>query len=145
MSRAGRHTPQVYSPTSPGCRSPTIHYRWDRSGCSPIGTSPASRSENFTAAAEVMPTRTQPLKPDRCGSQLRAVLSAIGLRMTRINLAAHRPHHWEHSFDTATWSRLTGCAVIGSQTTCFEVMRRTCRPNAAAGLRFGKNKHRRRA
>jgi len=41
--------------------------------------------------------------------------------------------HWDHSFDTATWSRLTGAPILGSQTTCFEVMAENlpadrCRP-----------------
>jgi hypothetical protein len=36
--------------------------------------------------------------------------------------AAHRPYHWDHSFDTATWSHLTGARIVGSQTTCFQAM-----------------------
>lgn len=28
--------------------------------------------------------------------------------------------HWDHSFDTATWSKLTGAPVVGSRTTCLE-------------------------
>ena len=29
--------------------------------------------------------------------------------------------HWDHSFDTGTWAKLTGAPVIGSPTTCFQV------------------------
>ena len=28
--------------------------------------------------------------------------------------------HWDHSFDTATWSKLTGARIIGSRTTCLQ-------------------------
>jgi hypothetical protein len=28
--------------------------------------------------------------------------------------------HWDHSFDTATWSRLTGAPILGSLSTCYQ-------------------------
>ncbi len=28
--------------------------------------------------------------------------------------------HWDHSFDTATWSKLTGAPIIGSRSTCLQ-------------------------
>jgi L-ascorbate metabolism protein UlaG (beta-lactamase superfamily) len=49
------------------------------------------------------------------------VLDAIG-GPGKIGLLLTGHSHWDHSFDTATWSRLTGAPIIGSQTTCFEVM-----------------------
>lgn len=39
--------------------------------------------------------------------------SSVGLLLT-----GHS--HFDHSFDTATWSRLTGARIIGSKTTCFQ-------------------------
>ncbi|HUG71826.1 MAG TPA: hypothetical protein VMK82_00240, partial [Steroidobacteraceae bacterium] len=29
--------------------------------------------------------------------------------------------HWDHTFDTATWSRLSGAPIIGSPTSCLQV------------------------
>lgn len=49
------------------------------------------------------------------------VLAAIG-GPSRVNLLLTGHSHWDHSFDTATWSRLTGAPVIGSISTCYEVM-----------------------
>ena len=47
------------------------------------------------------------------------VMNALG-RPTRINLLLTGHSHWDHSFDTATWSTLTGARIIGSRTTCFQ-------------------------
>ena len=60
------------------------------------------------------------------------VMNALGgPRKFSLLLTGHS--HFDHSFDTATWSRLTGAPIIGSQTTCFEVMAENvpaarCRP-----------------
>ena len=48
------------------------------------------------------------------------VLTALG-GPPRVRLLLTGHSHWDHSFDTATWSRLTGAPVIGSRTTCFQV------------------------
>jgi hypothetical protein len=61
---------------------------------------------------------TQPFRPDV--DAVSRVLDAIG-GPEAVNLLLTGHSHWDHSFDTATWSRLTGAAVIGSQTTCFQV------------------------
>lgn len=47
------------------------------------------------------------------------VLDALG-GPTSISLLLTGHSHWDHSFDTATWSRLTGAPIIGSKTTCLE-------------------------
>jgi hypothetical protein len=47
------------------------------------------------------------------------VLTALGGR-SRINLLLTGHSHFDHSFDTATWSRLTGAKIIGSRTTCLQ-------------------------
>ena len=49
------------------------------------------------------------------------VLDAIG-GPDKVSLLLTGHSHWDHSFDTATWSKLTGAPVIGSRTTCFETM-----------------------
>jgi len=71
-----------------------------------------------------------PWKPDV--PAVARVLEAIG-GPEKIKLLLTGHSHWDHSFDTATWSRLTGAPIIGSQTTCFEVMAENlpverCRP-----------------
>jgi hypothetical protein len=48
------------------------------------------------------------------------VMNALS-RPTRVNLLLTGHSHWDHSFDTATWSKLTGARIIGSKTTCLQV------------------------
>jgi hypothetical protein len=47
------------------------------------------------------------------------VISALG-GPTRVSLLLTGHSHWDHSFDTATWSRLTGARIVGSKTTCLQ-------------------------
>ena len=49
------------------------------------------------------------------------VLGALG-GATRINLLLTGHSHFDHSFDIATWSRLTGAPIYGSPTTCFQAV-----------------------
>jgi L-ascorbate metabolism protein UlaG (beta-lactamase superfamily) len=49
------------------------------------------------------------------------VLDALGGKQ-KVNLLLTGHSHFDHSFDTATWSRLTGARIIGSKTTCFQAM-----------------------
>ena len=71
-----------------------------------------------------------PWKPDLVA--VARVLGAIGgPREVKLLLTGHS--HWDHSFDTATWSKLTGAPVVGSITTCYETMAENlpanrCRP-----------------
>lgn len=60
-----------------------------------------------------------PHRPDLAAVE--RVLAAIG-GPSRVNLLLTGHSHWDHSFDTATWSRLTGAPIIGSISTCYEVM-----------------------
>jgi len=47
------------------------------------------------------------------------VMNAIGgASKTQVLLSGHS--HFDHSFDTATWSRLTGARIIGPKTTCLQ-------------------------
>jgi len=48
---------------------------------------------------------------------VKRVLTALGgPRSVDLLLTGHS--HWDHSFDTATWSKLTGAPVLGAKTTC---------------------------
>jgi hypothetical protein len=47
------------------------------------------------------------------------VLVALG-GPPRVTLLLTGHSHWDHSFDTATWSGLTQAPIIGSRSTCFQ-------------------------
>lgn len=59
----------------------------------------------------------QAYKPDVAG--VTRVMNALGGR-SKVNLLLTGHSHFDHSFDTATWSRLTGAKIIGSKTTCLQ-------------------------
>ena len=59
----------------------------------------------------------RPFRPD--AAAVTRVMNALG-RPTRVNLLLTGHSHWDHSFDTATWSKLTGARIIGSKTTCLQ-------------------------
>jgi L-ascorbate metabolism protein UlaG (beta-lactamase superfamily) len=60
-----------------------------------------------------------PFKPDVAA--VTRVMQAIG-GASSVNLLLTGHSHFDHSFDTATWARLTGARVIGPLTTCYQVM-----------------------
>jgi len=62
---------------------------------------------------------TRPFKPDVAA--VARVLEALGGPQS-VNLLLTGHSHWDHSFDTATWSRLTGAPILGSRSTCFQAM-----------------------
>lgn len=62
---------------------------------------------------------TRPFKPDV--TAVARVLDALGGRQS-VNLLLTGHSHWDHSFDTATWSKLTGAPILGSRSTCFQAM-----------------------
>jgi hypothetical protein len=56
-------------------------------------------------------------RPDTAA--VREVFKAIGAKSAvKLLLTGHS--HWDHSFDTATWAKLSGARVIGSPTTCLQ-------------------------
>ena len=61
----------------------------------------------------------QPHSPDR-GAVARVLTALGGPHSVNLLLTGHS--HWDHSFDTATWSELTGAPVLGSKTTCYEAI-----------------------
>jgi hypothetical protein len=59
----------------------------------------------------------QSFKPDV--KAVSRVLDALG-GTSRVNLLLTGHSHFDHSFDTATWSNLTGARIVGSKTTCLQ-------------------------
>jgi len=83
-----------------------IHYQMDRSACSPM-LHVTRTGARISRRGGGMPTRTSP--GNRTLQQLRACSTrSAALNKNQLLLTGSR--HWDHSFDTATWSRLTGCA-----------------------------------
>ncbi len=74
-------------------------------------------SEFFGGGGGLASTR-RPWKPDV--PEISRVLTALG-GPTSIDLLLTGHSHFDHSFDTGTWSTLTGAPVIGSRTTCLQV------------------------
>jgi hypothetical protein len=70
----------------------------------------------FGGGGGLASTRT-PYKPDVAA--VTRVLTALG-GPSKVNLLLTGHSHFDHSFDTATWSRLTGARIIGSKTTCLQ-------------------------
>jgi len=50
---------------------------------------------------------------------VKRVLDALG-GPGRVNLLLTGHSHFDHSLDTASWSKLTGAPIIGSKTTCLQ-------------------------
>ncbi len=72
----------------------------------------------FGAATGMAQTRTAQ-KPDVAA--VTRVLTALGgPRRVQLLLTGHS--HFDHSFDTATWSRVADAPIIGSRTTCFQAI-----------------------
>ena len=59
----------------------------------------------------------RPFKPDVAA--VTRVMNALGGK-SKVNLLLTGHSHWDHSFDTGTWSTLTGAPIIGSKTTCLQ-------------------------
>lgn len=59
----------------------------------------------------------QSFKPDV--KAVSRVLDALGGK-GKVNLLLTGHSHFDHSFDTATWSSLTGARIVGSKTTCLQ-------------------------
>jgi len=60
----------------------------------------------------------QAYKPDEAA--VTRVMNAVG-GPSSVNLLLTGHSHFDHSFDTPVWARLTGARIIGSRTTCFQV------------------------
>ncbi|MEO5816197.1 MAG: MBL fold metallo-hydrolase [Gemmatimonadaceae bacterium] len=58
-----------------------------------------------------------PSRPD--SAAVARVLGALG-GPSKVGVLLTGHSHFDHSFDTGVWSKLTGARVIGSRTTCFQ-------------------------
>lgn len=74
------------------------------------------QQEFFGGGGGLAQTHT-PQKPDE--RAVARVLAALG-GPSKVNLLLTGHSHFDHSFDTATWSRLTSAPIIGSKTTCLQ-------------------------
>ncbi len=74
------------------------------------------QSDFFGGGGGYAQTR-RPFTPDVAA--VTRVMNALGTP-SRVNLLLTGHSHWDHSFDTATWSKLTGARIIGSKTTCLQ-------------------------
>lgn len=57
-------------------------------------------------------------RPDEAA--VREVFAALGGKPA-VNLLLAGHSHWDHTFDTAVWARLSGARVLGSATTCLQL------------------------
>jgi len=74
-------------------------------------------AENFYSGASGYGRTQRPLRPDEAAVQ--EVLDALGGKAA-VNLLLTGHNHFDHSFDTGTWAKLTGSRVIGAATACLQ-------------------------
>ena len=72
----------------------------------------------FFGGANGFDSTRRPMKPDLAA--VTEVFDAIGGK-SAVNLLLTGHSHFDHSFDTANWARLSGARIIGSSTTCLQV------------------------
>jgi hypothetical protein len=75
--------------------------------------------DEFYAGGGGLAKTHKPYKPD--AEAVARVLNALGGK-SRIDLLLTGHSHFDHSFDTAVWSRLTGARIIRSKTTCLQTL-----------------------
>jgi hypothetical protein len=73
----------------------------------------------------------RPFKSDVAG--VKEVLDAIG-GPSSVDLLLTGHSHFDHSFDTATWSKLTGASIMGARTTCFQAEAEGISPRRCTAL-----------
>ena len=76
----------------------------------------------------------QPFKPDVAA--VTRVMNALG-GQTSVNLLLTGHSHWDHSFDTGRWSKLTGARIIGSKTTCLQAQAEGVPPERCRSVNGG--------
>ena len=59
------------------------------------------------------------MRPDSA-AVARVVAALGGASSVQLLLSGHS--HYDHSFDTAIWSRLTGARIVGPKTTCYQAI-----------------------
>jgi hypothetical protein len=74
--------------------------------------------DNFFGPGGGLGQTHTPYKPD--SAAVARMLGALG-GPSKVNVLLTGHSHFDHSFDTGVWSKLTGARVIGSKTTCYQV------------------------
>lgn len=72
------------------------------------------------------------------GKAVTRVFDALGGRSS-VNLLLTGHSHFDHSFDTPMWSKLTGARIIGSKTTCFQAMAERVPPSRCTPVYGGES------
>ena len=72
----------------------------------------------FHGGANGLDLTTRAAESDR--KAVAEVFAAIGGKPS-VNLLLTGHSHFDHSFDTATWAKLSGARIVGSPTTCLQV------------------------
>lgn len=71
----------------------------------------------FSGGGGGLARTSQAFRPDVAA--VTRVMNALG-GPASVNLLLTGHSHFDHSFDTATWSRLSGAPILGSPTTCLQ-------------------------
>ena len=74
--------------------------------------------ESTFVARDLLRTRA-PTRPD--SAIVARVLAAIG-GPGAVNVVLSGHSHFDHSFDTAIWAKLTGARILGPRSTCLQVI-----------------------
>ena len=89
---------------------------------------------NFYAGGGGLQNTYNPSLPDVAA--VSRVFTALG-GATKVNLLLTGHSHFDHSFDTATWSFLSGAPIIGSRTTCFQAVAQGVAPGQCTEILGG--------
>ena len=96
-----------------------LHYQIGPTGIITDGYITRIPQDAFFGGPSGLARTRAPYRPNVDG--VRRVLDAVG-GIERVTLLLTGHSHWDHSFDIATWSTLTGAPIIGSRTTCYQVV-----------------------
>lgn len=75
-----------------------------------------------------------PTKPDV--PAIRRVIEALG-GSKKIDFILTGHSHFDHSFDTAVWAKLTGAQIIGSRSTCLQAVAQGVPPTQCTAVEGG--------
>ncbi|MEO8337899.1 MAG: MBL fold metallo-hydrolase [bacterium] len=73
--------------------------------------------DNFFGPGGGLGQTHTPSKPD--SAAVARMLEALG-GPSKVSVLLTGHSHFDHSFDTGVWSRLTGARIVGSKTTCYQ-------------------------
>ena len=96
-----------------------LHYQIGSVGVVTDGYITRIPQDVFYGGPSGLANTREPYQANRDG--VARVLAALG-GPTAVNWLLTGHSHWDHSFDTATWATLTGASVVGSVTTCFQLV-----------------------